>query len=370
MPVNFDLFKDYDGEFTKRTINQHEYDLDFSQQIYIESHWSGDKPLEMARHLFGQDDLDERSEEFGKIKRYLTKKYKDTPCLEFDIDQLKFIDNNSSNMRAFDMAKVLFGNDTKPLSRETKTVDRFVKAIGLSYKASEDSNPSVTGYNPPNTDLQLIKHINSVDINANFKKDDLTSLEKECLAALRKYLNSHRFIATANAIPDQSNRNLFESSFVEACYNKPDLIAEELNAYISLCCDYVMTLTLQKQMNKINELLDDVIESDEDSKKLAMSLADAYSSKVQEYDKCQTRIQKLQASLSGSRINRMKGEASRNQSLSKLVEEMKGEESRKKMLLIAEARNLELEKEFDRIESAPEYIARVLGISKTEILEN
>lgn len=360
---------------TEKIISQSEYGLSFDQQDFIEANYKNMTPLKAAQEVYRNLKIDEHSDEFSNIKKFYAKLNRNKQVVELTDSQRKFIETNGKLMRPFEMAKLLFEDkDIQPLGAEAKTIIRYCKALGL---APEDGVTIDTGaYNPPDTIPQIINKINACDINANFLHGSLTPQQRKCVESLKKYLSSPRFLSTINGYTKQVRRDLFEQTFIQSIYEKSDVTSEELNMYISLCTEYVLMSILQRQVDRLSSDLEDIDMSnvDEDDmphvQQQQLVLLKALSTKTTEYDQCQKRMQGLQESLAGKRSQRMKDEASVNESLTKFVELFKTEESRKKLLRVAEARNLEVAKEIDRIASAEEYIAQVMGISPEEILNN
>lgn len=362
---------DYKTNVTDQIINEHDYKLDPTQQEYIIKNWDSVPPLQMTKKLFPDIVASQNTEEYKNIKRFFAKLSRNTPWFDLSNDDRIFIQKNARDMRPFELAKSLYPKkDIKPFSIETKTIQKLCEALGLVFDGISLDGDLESNYFPPQTESQLLKKINEADINAKYNTKDLNAHQRKCVESLRKYLNSARFLGIIRNYTKKNKRELFESTFIQATYDKPDLVPDELNAYINLCSDYVQHSVLQHQMDKLNQLLEDCVDDSAEGAKMQMSIADALSTKAQEYDKCQTRMQKLHESLSSKRKDRLDKEADVNASLAKFVELWKEEGQREKMLRIAEARNLEVEAEIDRIESMPEFIARVMGISKEEILNN
>lgn len=357
---------------TERTIKQFEFGLDEVQQELVEKDFKKNTPLQMAKICYGDDTLDEHTKEFDNVKRFYGHLYKKVEWIEFTPEQIRYLEQNYKNTKPYELAKNAFSSEkVHPLGKEVAMVTRYCAARGWLYDDGESKDPlEKFNYYPPNTDLQVVKKINFSDINANFDIAKLTIFQKKCIESLKKYLSSPRFVATISCYQKQSLRDLFESTFIQATYDKPDLNSEEQNMCINLCSDYVLMINIQKQMTVLHNLLDEILQNDEADAKIHMGIADAYTTKVNEYDKCQSRMQKLQESLSDKRSNRLKEEKGLNESLTRFVELWKNEEDRKKMLLIAQAREVELNKEVERLENFSELIAHVMGVGKEEVLNS
>lgn len=356
----------------ERTIKKYEFGLDETQQELIEKDYKKHKPLEMAKICYGDNTLTEHTKEFDNVKRFYGHLFKKIEWVELTAEQIRYLEQNYKTTKIYELTKNIFSSEKiHPLGKEIGIITRYCAARGWEFDDGKEKDPlEKLTYSPPNTDLQVIKKVNSADINANFEITRLTIFQRKCIESLKKYLSSPRFVATISCYKKQSFRDLFESTFIQATYDKPDLNSEEQNMCINLCSDYVLMISIQRQMTVLHDLLDQILQDEESDAKIHMGIADAYTTKVNEYDKCQSRMQKLQESLSDKRSNRLKEEKGLNESLSKFVDLWKNEEDRKKMLLIAKAREVELDKEVERLENFSELIAHVMGVSKEEVLNS
>ena len=106
----------------------------------------------------------------------------------------------------------------------------------------------------------------------------------------------------------------------------------------------------------------------EDQQDLTVRLAELLKTKSEEYNQCEKRIESLTKDLNGSRQARLKARGEQTGSISALVEAFQEKEERDRMILMAEMQNKLIEEEADRLETMDEYKARVLGISKQELL--
>jgi hypothetical protein len=355
---------------TERTINQSQYGLSFTQQDIIEANSDKLSVIELTRKAFDDSSLDERSSEYNGVRRFVAKLKRGIPTIEFTKEQLEFIHNNADVIGPYEMAKTLFPKKSvKPLSRETQTIKLYLDAIGATEDESDDKKAK---YRPPKSSNVITRKINHADPNAKFDASDLSPLQKQCVDSLKSYLQSIRFLAFMNSIDDFDLRDMFEEEYIKATFDKPDLNSEELNMYVTLCYEYVNIQRLEREKSMLSKKINDTIEDSDDDKKgkLFYTWVDMYKEREEALHKAKTRAERLQTNLSSTRANRLKQQAQVNESLAKFVEEWKSEEGRKRALIIAEAKNLELEKEVDRIASMEEYIANIRGISKDELLNN
>lgn len=153
---------------------------------------------------------------------------------------------------------------------------------------------------------------------------------------------------------------MFEDSFYRATYDKPDLTVDEINLYISLCDGYVKATTTKKHIAKLNELFEEA----QDSSELSMKLVEAISSKNKELDEIEKRGESLIKKLNGDRAVRLKDRGTKTANLLALVTAFQSREERERMLKIAAMQRQDVEREVDRLETATEFMARVVGIDK------
>ena len=99
-----------------------------------------------------------------------------------------------------------------------------------------------------------------------------------------------------------------------------------------------------------------------------MALVESISSAQTEYNQCVNRQQKLLESLKEKRSDRLKKQIADNASILNLVEMWKEEESRKKMIQLAEMRKEAVKSEIKNLGTMDEVKARIMGISEDEVL--
>ena len=323
-------------------------------------------------------ELDGRSKEGRLIRSFLTQKnihaktsnqYDKKQQIELNNEQKEFISNNCAVMKAVEMARVLFDNQKlSNLNHETKAVQAFVKTIPSSVKSAEpvesgDEDESLD-YKPPNTIDRAVARINKYILNG-YDRNNLKPSEKKSVDALINYLHTHRFIYQISTYSEDRDRQLFESSFIRYSYDKPDLTQEEVDQYIVLCTEVVISSSIQQT---INVLQNQIELSMQEEGKISMTLVEASSTARKEYNDCVNRQQKLNNDLKVKRSDKLSKQIKETASVINLVQMWKEEESRAKLLKMAEMRKQVLEKEIDRLSSMDEVKAKILGISRDEIL--
>jgi adenylosuccinate synthase len=99
-----------------------------------------------------------------------------------------------------------------------------------------------------------------------------------------------------------------------------------------------------------------------------MSLVDAINTAQTEYNQCINRQQKLLSDLKQKRSDKLKNQLQNNASILNLVELWKEQETREKMVKLAELRKKTLKDEVQRLSDMDELKSRVLGMSEGEVL--
>jgi hypothetical protein len=223
----------------------------------------------------------------------------------------------------------------------------------------------ITGdrYAPPKIMTTLVKKVNKV-VFKDFDLDKINVQDKKCLECLLTFLSAPRFIQVINAYSTKQNRELLESEFIRATWDKPDLTADELNLYINVCMDYVNLKEIEQQKQKLNLMFDDT----EGQNDLTMRLTEMLKTKSEEYNQCTNRIDKMVAKLNGERSKRIANQQQRNASVLALVNLFQEEEERRLMLRMAEMQKVGVKEEADKLEQMTDWKARVLGITRQEII--
>jgi len=329
--------------------------------------------LEIIREAFPDKEIDGRSKEGRAVKRFLaTRKIKAKGAHEYtpkDVslseEQKEYITNNAYTMRAVEIARVLFGDDKiNNLNAETKVVNEFLKTLSPRDLYADPNDVPENEYKPPRTQAAAILRVNKYVLDAIDKSKILPKQKKE-MEALIGYLNTYRFLHQINTYPTENDRELFESSFIRYTYDKSDLTQEEVDQYIVLSMEVVISANIQATIQVIQRQIDTEVES---GGKIPMALIEANNTARTEYNQCVTRQTKLLADLKEKRSARLSKQVKANASILNLVEMWKDEESRKKMLQLAELRKHALSTEIEKLETMDEMKCKILGIDKDEVL--
>jgi hypothetical protein len=104
-----------------------------------------------------------------------------------------------------------------------------------------------------------------------------------------------------NIYDNEPDRELFESSFVRYTYDKGDLSQEEVDQYIVLCTEVVISSSIQGTINVLQHQIDIAIQEDG---KIPMALVEASNTARKEYNDCVNRQQKLNNDLKVKRSDK------------------------------------------------------------------
>jgi len=349
-------------------FNQHDYGLSEDQQLLIKKRLEeGVSLVQISIEIYDDPSIVARSEKYNTVRKFVDKLKRDSPTVDLVEDAQKYIRKNASLMRPIDMARAVFNDSTlAPLSREVKTVEKFVRILGLG-SFSMDNDTGIKDYVPPKKDSSIVAKINASDPSADFREDNLATSQMRKVANLKSFLSNSRFLSLINSITSEDERALFENEFIASAYNKLDMNAEDLQSCVSLAYHYVLEKRIQKHLVILdNEIMNSV--QDEDAS-LKMTLTEAYGKKSTELDQCVKRIQSLQKSLSSNRSERLRAQTDANKSILSLVDIWKEEETRRKAILVAKVTETAVKNEMNRLEDEESVIASIYGISQEEITD-
>ena len=293
--------------------------------------------------------------------------YKRKRKVELTDEQREFVDNNVALMSGVEIAKIVFRDDSLTnLHQETKAVFEYIRSLPSELIGVNQNENATDGYKPPKTFVTTLARINKY-VNPQIDKAKITPRNRKGIEACMSYMNAYRFIHQASTYGTNTERELFESSFVRYTYDKSDLTQEEVDQYIVLSTEVVISSNIQIRINRLSTMLDNIAD-DTDGRRISMGLSDAISSAQTEYNQCVNRQQKLLDDLKEKRSKRLSKQQQDSASILNLVEAWKEEETREKMVNLAELRKQSVKGEVSRISSMDEIKARIMGISEDEVL--
>ena len=359
--------------------------LNEDQQLAILTEWNSrpdDPPyikelIELVFPDVPEEKKDGRSKYGRAVKDFLAEKslsakvshkYYPKEKVELNEDQKEFISNNCSAMKPMEMARLLFEDDNiSALDSRYKAVTEFISTVPNQVKYSDSSEvPVEGGYAPPKSESRALVRVNKY-VHNGIDKEKVTTKIKRHLSTLIGYMHTFRFLHQISTYSLETDRELFESSFVRYTWDKSDLTQEEVDQYIVLSAEVVIASNIQRRVERLQQLLDQNAE-DTEGRRMAMSLVEAINTAQTEYNQCVNRQTKLLNELKEKRSQRMSKIMQESASILNLVELWKDEESRNKMIKIAEIRKKNVSSEIERLSSMEEIKSRIMGISEEEVL--
>jgi len=352
------------------------------QQEKILSLWnsrSNDPPalLELIKIAFPDKNVDGRSKEGRAVKEFLASRkikarpaheYKAKTKIELTDDQKKFIEDHAYSMVAVEIAKVLFKNEELTnLHQETRTVADHIESLSITTAMSpaQNDNQAPLEYKPPTTFNLSLSRINKY-VPGGFNKQVLSAKDKKCVESLLKYLSTYRFTHQISTYGSQTDRDLFESSYIRYTFDKFNLAQEEVDQYLVLSAEVVIASNIQRRVEHLQNLLDDVAE-DTEGRRISMALVESISTAQTEYNQCINRQTKLLGDLKEKRSDKLKKEIKENASILNLVQLWKEEDTRQKMVELAKLRRQSVKEEVSNLQGMDEMKSKILGLSEDEI---
>ena len=347
--------------------------LDDTQKDFIRNNHTKIPDLIMlTRATFDNQELDGRTKEGRAVRSFLieenlsfaTTQKEKKKKIKFNEEQKEFIINSAKDGgSAYEIARILFPEtNVTNLSKEVLEVAEFIRNTDVKLlNTNEDA--LIEEYRAPKSRNKIIKRINEY-CHEEIDELKMSRDEMDNVDSCMKFLAAPRFIQVINTYTSLSDRKLFEAEYIRSVWDKPDLTSDELNLYINVCMDYIHLKNISKAIDKLNRMFEDC----EDQRDMTVRLAELLKTKSEEYNQCEKRQEALIARLNGDRKERIKNKHKDNASILSLVKLFQNEEDRRRMLEIAERQNLLVKEEADNIEAMDSWKARVLGISKNEVM--
>jgi hypothetical protein len=356
------------------------YELTEEQKKIILEEWNSrpDSPpslLELIKLAFPDQGFDGRTKEGRAVKEFLgardikaraSSDYQPIQKIDLSEEDKTFIKNNVEFMSSVEIARMIFKNpQLTNLNQEARIVGDYITSLSeeVTTFESPEEIPNEE-YKPPKTFDRVVFRINKYT-NNSIDKSKITSKIKKNTAALINYLNTYRFSYQINTYTSSTDRELFESSFIRYTNDKPDLSQEEVDQYIVLASEVVIAASIQRRKEHLTRLLDDIVE-DTDGR-ASMSLVEAIGKTETEYNQSVNRQHKLLGDLKQKRSDLLKNQIKENASILNLVALWKEEESRQKLIKLAELRRKSVQEESEKLSDIDEVKARILGIDENEI---
>jgi len=359
-----------------------EIDLSQEQKDLIIKTWNDrkDNPpslQELTQIVFPDiPNIDGRSKYGKAVKNFLASRelkvktkseYTPKDRIDFTQEQKDYITNNASSMSAVDLARDLFNNyGLNNLSIEARSIQEYLDSLPKQIQSNTSDREDDQGdYKPPKNLERALVRVNKYVLNG-MDKDKLTAKQKKDLNSLISYLHTYRFLHQISTYVTSQDRELFESSFIRYAYDKSDLTQEEVDQYIILATEVVISSNIQRTIQTLQEQIDVEVSS---GNRIPMPLIEAVTSARTEYNQCVTRQQKLLNDLKVKRSERLSNLVKENASILNLVQMWKDEDTRKEMIKMADMRREILKGEVGRLSSMDDVKARIFGLTEEEVLD-
>jgi hypothetical protein len=359
-----------------------EIDLSQEQKDLIIKTWNDrkDNPpslQELTQIVFPDiPNIDGRSKYGKAVKNFLASRelkvktkseYTPKDRIDFTQEQKDYITNNASSMSAVDLARDLFNNyGLNNLSIEARSIQEYLDSLPKQIQSNTSDREDDQGdYKPPKNLERALVRVNKYVLNG-MDKDKLTAKQKKDLNSLISYLHTYRFLHQIGTYVTSQDRELFESSFIRYAYDKSDLTQEEVDQYIILATEVVISSNIQRTIQTLQEQIDIEMSS---GNRIPMPLIEAVTSARTEYNQCVTRQQKLLNDLKVKRSERLSNLVKENASILNLVQMWKDEDTRKEMIKMADMRREILKGEVGRLSSMDDVKARIFGLTEEEVLD-
>lgn len=348
----------------------------------IANYWNHQKSLGLTPSLvdivsFYSDGVesDPRSKTGHKVRKILsdlqlkatTKIHQKVEGITLNNSQKEFIDNNCTNNSPYEMAKTLFPSEGRlePLGREVRAIVSYLKETDQYVSKKEGETLPEGRYEPPDKFHTVLAKIN-LYLHEELTTQSITAFERKCVETTLQFLHSPRFVQEINNYSTVEKRTSFESEFIRAVYNKPDLSPEEVSLTINWCSDIIQASDLKKQLEKLNEILNGITE--DEGGKMSMSLAETIGKVQTHLNEVLKRQERIYQILNTARSKRTEDKENKQASLTALYEWFRDEENRKKMLRQAEIQRENRKTEVSKLESLDDIVFLSLGLSKSEAI--
>lgn len=292
-----------------------------------------------------------------------------TVVYELTKEQKEFIDNNAINMRPSEIAKALFTDLTSGYSPPRQAVYLYYRCLPSDKKMvnnQEENDLAEDSYRSPTNLERVCWRINTYLKTVNYDDKTLTGRQKKQCLSLIRYLQNYRFVHQINLYTSKSDRSLFESTFISYCYDKEDMSEEDVDQFIMLATEKVMSSNIQNTIVMLeNEQKTNLAETG----KLSMALVEAIKTSRDEFNASSKRQQSLYKTLTEERSQRLSEKMSSTATVLNLFEAWREKETRDQIIGLANEREKKIKEEIDRLESLDDLKCRWLGLGRKEIIE-
>jgi len=356
------------------------------QVAYLEANWQRNL-LEVTREVYSDPSLTTRSPQYKAVKTYVATlgkvAAKEGTAPAAGGKKFELPDEVKATIREIylelsgplEIARVAFKNPAlQPSSREVRTVALYCREIDPMYRREEDSVEELE-YSPPKSIIVLMGKVNKYALvhGPDGKKllDPATATPHQLknLQALMTYMWSPLFKVTADKYIKRIDRELFESTFIMNCWDKPDLLAEELGQYIDLAAITVDYNMIDRTVKKLDERLQFLIhEAGTEKLALNMSEVELLTSVREKANAAMKQKASLLKSLTVDRAKRVASQRAANGSMHDLVTAWRNKQDRQRIIQTVEReKRVALKQEVERLSTIDAIKGELFGVSKDDI---
>jgi hypothetical protein len=311
--------------------------------------------------------------------------YVPKPKVELTPEQESFVMQNMGSMKPIEITAIMFGagrpDGWRPSfnSKEYKAVTDFIQAKAPDAMDQGEIPVEDVLFKPPQSIMVLVgwanRFIPTGDPNRSVytvKNGGLKPQDENNLRALMAAMKTVRFILQASQYEKMNERDLFVSTFMQFCHDKPDLTQEEIHQYIQAAAETVNIMQIEKYIQRLNNAVEeDVIDSTTGDKKKRPSLAviEMMNKSRANLEDAKERLKKLLTTLVGTRADRMSNQVQAKQSIIPLINAWKNEEKRLQLIAIAEREKVEDANEVERLSKLEDIQTLIAGLTREEAME-
>lgn len=328
---------------------------------------------EITTTIFGDPTLDGRTNEGKGVRVFLAAEgitdVKTSVSLVGPIaltpEQKQYIDDHyKEGIPVMEMAKTLFPDAKLSIGcREVRAVILRIREIDPRH-ADTMRDAAEIEYVPPVTDEEICKKIASY-ANRYIDHRKPTTHEKKCIEFVRHNLSSYRFVTMVEQMNSMQYRNIFESEFVKAIHDKPDLTSDEVNLYINLASQFVHLNDATKRCQILSDKFARHSDNDQaGNRELTMTFAELHKVASAERDSLSKSIESLTKKLNGDRSARLQKQGERTVSLTAVMDAFRNQEERRNMIRIANLQRDAINANIQELEGMDSFKARIMGLSK------
>ncbi len=353
--------------------------IPYNVQRYIRDNLNSEGPkdmLQFIRNAWDNQSLDVRDEKYKRGKAFYIRLKNGRGEHNFTDDQIRDIIQKGQTHKPAEILKEIYKEDLDKgtISRQAQSVKYLLDAVGIEYlgpaaRFTELQEIDVGGeYRPAVNDDTIIRKVNKAIPGLEISKWKLTSFQKKCIRVLKANMAGDKFCLTVNSFRVPIERQIFENEFIRSCFDRPDMIASDINTCMMLAGEYVREVQIREMMNLFDARTKSALEGD-DKQGLSQSFAENLKAKTMELDKCQKNIKDLNKIIDGSYAKRKEVESKFHESIAKYVNAVCEESNRTALINQKKAYETNILKpEIDKIARTEQTIGEVHGIGIDEIL--